>query len=401
MAEEAADAPPPLPPAAPAAAAAPDASNGASNGGGSGESLAVQVQRLKVTLENPSSSDATLLEAMAELTKLGELPTKVLSDTGIGKVVNTVSKSSKIDAVRKTAAELVTSWRQAHRKKKGSSDNLARTTSTASVGSDSGMPTSQPDAASPAKKRRVEASPAASQETEASATPASQEEAGLTLTRQDSLLLTQSEVDLAQAAEAPAEGVAEGAATEAQPEATSGATEPNKMTQQREKVRQKILDAFGKEEETIGQAMAGDDMKDPVALAAEIEDELNKQLKEKEYFNQARAIIFNLKDKKNIAFRLKLLMGSWNIEEIPKLTAEDMASDAKTSERAALRKFAMEEIQSDWAMKNGQIRITGMFTCGKCKGTKTTYYQMQTRSSDEPMTTFASCLSCGNRWKFC
>jgi DNA-directed RNA polymerase subunit M/transcription elongation factor TFIIS len=27
----------------------------------------------------------------------------------------------------------------------------------------------------------------------------------------------------------------------------------------------------------------------------------------------------------------------------------------------------------------------GLFKCGKCKGVKTTYYQMQTRSADEPM----------------
>merc|ERR1712039_834974 len=75
-------------------------------------------------------------------------------------------------------------------------------------------------------------------------------------------------------------------------------------------------------------------------------------------------------------------------QDVPKLTAEDMASDEKNAERAKQRKYAMEEIQSDWALKNGQQRITGMFTCGKCKGTKTTYFQMQTRSSDEPMTTF-------------
>lgn len=43
----------------------------------------------------------------------------------------------------------------------------------------------------------------------------------------------------------------------------------------------------------------------------------------------------------------------------------------------------------------------GMFTCGKCKSKKTHYYQMQTRSADEPMTTFVSCLNCSNKWKFC
>jgi transcription elongation factor S-II len=41
----------------------------------------------------------------------------------------------------------------------------------------------------------------------------------------------------------------------------------------------------------------------------------------------------------------------------------------------------------------------GMFTCGKCKSKKTTYYQMQTRSADEPMTTFVTCLNCQKKWK--
>ena len=42
---------------------------------------------------------------------------------------------------------------------------------------------------------------------------------------------------------------------------------------------------------------------------------------------------------------------------------------------------------------------TDTFTCRKCKGNQCTYYQMQTRSADEPMTTFVTCIPCGNRWK--
>lgn len=42
---------------------------------------------------------------------------------------------------------------------------------------------------------------------------------------------------------------------------------------------------------------------------------------------------------------------------------------------------------------------TDNFTCRKCKSNKCTYYQLQTRSADEPMTTFVQCIDCGNRWK--
>lgn len=41
----------------------------------------------------------------------------------------------------------------------------------------------------------------------------------------------------------------------------------------------------------------------------------------------------------------------------------------------------------------------GFFTCNRCKSKKTTYYQLQTRSADEPMTTFVSCLNCDKNWK--
>lgn len=43
----------------------------------------------------------------------------------------------------------------------------------------------------------------------------------------------------------------------------------------------------------------------------------------------------------------------------------------------------------------------GIHKCSKCKSTKTYSYQLQTRSSDEPMTNFVTCVECGNKWKFC
>ena len=44
-------------------------------------------------------------------------------------------------------------------------------------------------------------------------------------------------------------------------------------------------------------------------------------------------------------------------------------------------------------------QMTDEYKCGKCKSRKIKYSQAQTRSADEPMTTFFACLECGNKWK--
>ena len=47
-----------------------------------------------------------------------------------------------------------------------------------------------------------------------------------------------------------------------------------------------------------------------------------------------------------------------------------------------------------------QLQISSEFTCNKCKSNNCSYYQLQTRSADEPMTTFVNCNECGKKWKF-
>ena len=42
---------------------------------------------------------------------------------------------------------------------------------------------------------------------------------------------------------------------------------------------------------------------------------------------------------------------------------------------------------------------TDLFQCGRCHTKNCSFYQLQTRSADEPMTTFVTCLNCGKKWK--
>lgn len=42
----------------------------------------------------------------------------------------------------------------------------------------------------------------------------------------------------------------------------------------------------------------------------------------------------------------------------------------------------------------------GIDECKKCGSKRTYSYQKQTRSADEPMTTFSQCTNCGKRWRY-
>lgn len=42
---------------------------------------------------------------------------------------------------------------------------------------------------------------------------------------------------------------------------------------------------------------------------------------------------------------------------------------------------------------------TAMFTCSRCQSKNCAYYEMQTRSADEPATIFITCLNCDKHWR--
>jgi transcription elongation factor S-II len=58
-----------------------------------------------------------------------------------------------------------------------------------------------------------------------------------------------------------------------------------------------------------------------------------------------------------------------------------------------------KKIRDKYKYESALEASTDLFTCRACKSKKCTYTQQQTRSADEPMTTFVTCLNCGKRWK--
>ncbi|KAM6108662.1 transcription elongation factor A protein 3 [Pterocles gutturalis] len=142
-------------------------------------------------------------------------------------------------------------------------------------------------------------------------------------------------------------------------------------------------------------------------MASEIEDHIlwggwgspGSELKstDMKYRNRVRSRISNLKDPKNPSLRRNVLSGAIPPGLIARMTAEEMASDELKELRNAMTQEAIREHQM---AKTGGT-VTDLFQCGKCKKKNCTYNQVQTRSADEPMTTFVLCNECGNRWKFC
>jgi transcription elongation factor S-II len=134
-------------------------------------------------------------------------------------------------------------------------------------------------------------------------------------------------------------------------------------------------------------------------LAAEIEHFVYKQFDntDMKYKNRIRSRITNLKDTKNPRLRENVLLGHISPKHFSMMSPDEMASD----EMKKLREKLSAEAFNDHQMSTNSGTKSDLFKCGRCGKRNTTYNQLQTRSSDEPMTTFVFCNECGYRWKFC
>ena len=58
------------------------------------------------------------------------------------------------------------------------------------------------------------------------------------------------------------------------------------------------------------------------------------------------------------------------------------------------------KIKKDQAKYNTKVQaMTTLYTCRKCKGNKTTFFEAQIRSADEGSTIFITCIECSANWK--
>lgn len=112
----------------------------------------------------------------------------------------------------------------------------------------------------------------------------------------------------------------------------------------------------------------------------------------KKYSINARRILANISYTTNApVLKEKIKDGILEAYTLVKLTKEELNPEVWE----ALRTKSLNR-----AMVKEQIPVgDGMFKCNRCKSMKTVYYQMQTRSADEPMTTYVTCTNCNLKWK--
>jgi transcription elongation factor S-II len=108
------------------------------------------------------------------------------------------------------------------------------------------------------------------------------------------------------------------------------------------------------------------------------------------YTDRLRSIFVNLK---NSELLFALNSGEITPQQLAFMTHQEMDPEH-------WRKWIEQKAMRDANKFTNNIQAsTDMFTCKKCKGKRCTYYELQTRSADEPATIFVTCLDCGKNWK--
>jgi len=114
------------------------------------------------------------------------------------------------------------------------------------------------------------------------------------------------------------------------------------------------------------------------------------------YKSAARRLLANLNEKsyvQNTQLAQKFKRGDVTLDHLRSMNIMEYAPHLynELGERQILRE--QNQLEGNKAM------ATDMFKCGRCHKRETTYYELQTRSADEPMTKFITCLNCGNHWR--
>ena len=122
----------------------------------------------------------------------------------------------------------------------------------------------------------------------------------------------------------------------------------------------------------------------------------NNIIFKKLYDSKVLSIYSNLKEDSyigNVTIKERLKKGKINVKNIGDLSVYDIYPDnwRELLDAKSKRDKIKYQLKPE--------AMTNLFKCRKCGSRETSYYEVQTRSADEPMTQFITCLSCTNRWR--
>ncbi|KAK2759026.1 RNA polymerase II elongation factor [Arachnomyces sp. PD_36] len=113
------------------------------------------------------------------------------------------------------------------------------------------------------------------------------------------------------------------------------------------------------------------------------------------YKSKMRSLYQNLKNKSNPGLRVRVLTAEVTPDQFVRMTHDELKSDERRAEDKKIEKENMDKAMVAQAERS----ISKSLQCGKCGQRKVTYTEAQTRSADEPMTLFCTCLACGKSWR--
>jgi DNA-directed RNA polymerase subunit M/transcription elongation factor TFIIS len=114
------------------------------------------------------------------------------------------------------------------------------------------------------------------------------------------------------------------------------------------------------------------------------------------YRQIVRAVFSNLHPEspvKNSRLINRVIEGEFTLSSIPSMSAYEMFPE----NWFALKDKLLQREQK--ILEGNKSRATDQFKCRRCQKRECTYYELQTRSADEPMTIFITCLNCGKEWR--
>ncbi|AMD22350.1 HGR011Wp [Eremothecium sinecaudum] len=293
-------------------------------------------------LEKNKTNEETVLQILRILNKELVATEKLLRETKVGVIVNQFKKSSN-EEIAKLVKKMISTWKEAisKEKKKRAAAAISQSASTSSGSSSNNSGNHASTVSGSSNEPRA-------QEKYQAKGPRSAKNDGVTTTIYNDKL--------------------------------------------RDMVIKAFYDALAKESEHPPQSI--------LTTSIEIEKQMYKlnptSENEKAYKDKYRVIYSNVISKNNPELKHKITNGDISPEHLVSCNPKDLAPEHLKRKLEEIAKQNLFNAQGATLERS----VTDRFQCGKCKEKKVSYYQLQTRSADEPLTTFCTCEVCGNRWKF-